>query len=120
LARYANDIEADLLFKNIDIFDWYQGKMSSRRLLVLIERLPEKGAFKTAIRDGEWTLQEQLLTAVFNQIHAMRGDAYGEGFLFRPILSPSMQRQKDDELAAARAAHDDVIAQLRGEKQHRP
>jgi hypothetical protein len=103
------------LFKGIDIFDWYTGKMSSRRLLVLIERLPESGAFKTALRDGDWTLQEILLTAVYNQIHAMRGDGYGEGFTFHPILSPSMERAKQEKRSVVREAHDSVIAQLRGE-----
>lgn len=89
--------------------------MSSRRLWILLQHLPEDSAFKTALRDGDWTLKELLLTAVFNQIHAMRGDGYGEGFVYEPILSPEMQRHKDTKRAGIRAAHDDVLDQLRGE-----
>lgn len=88
--------------------------MSSRRLLVLLQHLPEESAFKTALRDGEWPRQDVLLAALYNELHAMRGDGYGEGFSYRPVLSPSMERAKNEKRSIVREAHDNVIAQLRG------
>ena len=94
--------------------------MSSRRLLILLEHLPEDSAFKIAYREGDWPLQSQLATGTLNEIKAMRSDLYAligkEHFAFKPILSPSAQRAKDAKTARIRAVHDEVIAQLRGGK----
>lgn len=120
LAQYAEEIEASLLFRGIDLFDWYRGEMSSRRLLLLLRYLPDDSPFKIAYRDGDWPLQDHLTTGVWNEIKAMRGDLWAflgkERLPFRPILPPSTERAEAEKLKASRAAHDNLIAQLRGER----
>jgi hypothetical protein len=124
--EFADDIEADLLFKGIDLFDWYQGQMSSRRLLLLIKRLPEDGAFKTAWNerlpeDGaawNWPLLAQLTAGAWNEIKAMRGDLWAflgqETLTYKPVLQPSAVLEQEAETKAMRDMHDETMAQLRG------
>ena len=92
--------------------------MSDRRLLVLIKHLPEDSAFKLAFRGYDWPLEAKLATGAWNEIKAMRGDLWAlignERLPFQPILSPSDQKAQEDKLAQTRAAHDDIMAQLRG------
>ncbi|TDH48488.1 hypothetical protein E2F47_23515 [Mycobacterium eburneum] len=92
--------------------------MSSRRLLVLIRYLPESSAFKTALRDGDWSLQEQLVTGALNELKAMRGDLWAlighERLSFSPVQSPSMARAAQAKRDVLRAIHDDISDQLHG------
>ena len=107
----------------IDIFDWYQGKLSSRRLLILLRYLKNDSPFKEAyLRDFpeqyDWPLEDLLTTGMWNEIKAMRSDLWAflgqEHLPFKPVLPPSAARQKTEQESAARAAHDDLIAQLGG------
>lgn len=86
--------------------------MSSRRLLVLVKNLPEESAFKTSFNGGDWPIVAQLVTGLWNEVKAARSEAFHVPF--RPVLSPSAQREKAAKVAVIRAAHDDVMAQLRG------
>jgi hypothetical protein len=54
---------------NPDTTDPY---LSSRRLLVLLEHLPEDGAFKTATRGGRWSLAQQIAAEGVNEQYRMR------------------------------------------------
>ena len=66
--RYAGEIEADLLKIGTDIADWHQGRMSSRRLLVLLEHgLPDESAFKTALRGGRMSRGQRVLEEQLNE-----------------------------------------------------
>jgi hypothetical protein len=95
--------------------------MSSRRLLLLIERLPEDGSFKTAWRDGDWTIDRQFAKEQLNAIRALRADMRVmlgfDGLDFDPILSPGDTDRQEITQQQSREQHDDVIARLRGEKQ---
>lgn len=86
---------------------------------MLLEHLPERSAFKTACRDGDWPLLEQLVTGVMNETKAERGDLWAflghETLPFKPVLSPSAQQAKAEKQAQMRAAHDHIIGQLRGQ-----
>lgn len=85
---------------------------------MLLRGLPENSSFKTAMRGGDWTLQELLETGTLNEIKAMRGDLWAlighERLAFNPILPPSAARARDEKRALVRAVHDELIAQLRG------
>ncbi|WP_136244764.1 hypothetical protein [Mycobacterium intracellulare] len=112
LAEHAEEIEADLYYRGIDIFDWYQGRISDRRMLALIKHLPEDSAFKTAARD-DWPLEDHLAAATVNSINALRADMF-PGTAYKPILAPSVARHKEAQRAQVRAAHDELITQMRG------
>ena len=116
LREYAEDIEADLLYRGIDIFDWYQGKISSRRMLVLIRKLPVDSAFKTALRD-DWNIDQHLSAAAVNELRAMRADLWmihrQATLPFRPVESPQARQKREQKRAGMRALHDHLIGMMR-------
>ena len=57
LREYGEAIEADLAFRGIDLRDFYAGRMSARRLAVLVANLPPDTA--TVTRDRARTNQQQ-------------------------------------------------------------
>ncbi|MEZ0366812.1 hypothetical protein ACAG26_24365 [Mycobacterium sp. pUA109] len=93
--------------------------MSDRRLLALINALPEDSAYKTARRE-DWGLAEQISTGVLNELKAMRGDLWAlighERLPFKPVLTPGAQRQQRAKRDAIRAVHDDISDRLHGRK----
>jgi len=46
--------------------------LSSRRLLVILEGLPEKSRFKTALRDGRWPSWQRMLAELANEAYRFR------------------------------------------------
>lgn len=86
--------------------------------MILLQHLPEDSAFKVAHSDGDWPLQAQLATGAWNEIKAMRGDLWAflghEKLAFKPILTPSAERDQKARRAQMRAMHDEMIAQMRG------
>lgn len=93
--------------------------MSSRRLLVILKHLPDTSPFKVAYSE-DWPLEHHLTTGVWNEIKAMRGDLWAflghERLAFKPVLPPSAARDVEAKRQQMRAGHDDVIAQIRGDK----
>lgn len=51
LGKYSEDVEADLLWRGIDLRGLWTGELSWRRLKILIDHLPPESATKTAIRE---------------------------------------------------------------------
>lgn len=81
--RWPDIIENDLLqHKNIDIGLWHSlainpltggPYLSSRRLLVLLEHMPEESEFKRiAERGGRWSLAQQIAAEGVNEQYRMR------------------------------------------------
>lgn len=71
MEEHAEALEADLLrHYGVDLLDWHRGRLSSRRLRVLVEHLPADSSFARAVH-GEaagWSLTEHLLAAVVDQL----------------------------------------------------
>lgn len=122
LRAYASEIEADLGLRGIDISGWHRGEMSDRRLLNLLQGLPERSALKTALRDGDWPFDLYIIVAILNELRALRADLRamigGEDMPYDPVLSPRQRADSDDWRRSAKSVHEDVIAQLRGEKRN--
>lgn len=83
--------------------------MSSRELLELIDYLPDRSAYKTARRRGDWSDEEYRQADTINSI-ACQLDNY------TPVLSPMQQHIENavDDYRVKR--HADNLAQLRGGK----
>lgn len=74
--RWPDEIESDLLLRGIDIAHWHQltinpetgcPRLSSRRLMVLLEHLPDTSEFKAAAeRGGRWPDWKQMLSEIAN------------------------------------------------------
>lgn len=73
LYEYPDEVEADLLeIFNVDICDLYTGRMSIRRLSVLIKRLlslPGRSALCSAVNEAaEWGTSEHLLATLVDEL----------------------------------------------------
>jgi hypothetical protein len=118
LRDYPAQIESDLLDKGLEIGDWYQQtrdehgrlKLSSRRLLEVLDNLPERSAFNTALRQGDWPEDTQILAKIHEEIAGRNASERGESS-FTSFVSPkerlaryleaheeSLARQDDDEM----------------------
>ncbi|MET8076252.1 hypothetical protein [Streptomyces sp. NPDC005303] len=54
----------------VDLLDWHRGRLSSRRLRVLVEHLPADSSFARAVHgeQAEWTVTDHLLAAVVDHL----------------------------------------------------
>jgi hypothetical protein len=68
LHQYPRELEADLArYYAVDLTDYYQGRMTMRRLSVLADQLPDGGhvwAAQTGEQPG-WSVEALLLADVF-------------------------------------------------------
>lgn len=111
---FAREIEADLLrFYRVDVRDWFTEKMDSRRLLALLDGLPDESSFKTwAVRGGDWTAEQYVQARLVNEVALSRAD--GKGYTPNLLKSP-MQIAGDraaDQYRAKR--HAENLQQLKG------
>lgn len=81
-------------------------------MLALIKHLPDESAFKTAV---DWPLPGHLSAAMVNSINALRSEMF-PGTPYKPILPPSAEREQNAKRAQVRAAHDDLMNQMRGKR----
>ncbi|WP_244177599.1 hypothetical protein [Streptomyces atriruber] len=69
--EHAEALEADLLrFYGLDLLDWHRGRLSSRRLAVLIRHLPRDGAVarETEGEAADWSVGDYLLAHAVDQL----------------------------------------------------
>ena len=130
-SRWPNEIEADLLAIGVDIAHWHRltidpetgcPRLSSRRLLVLLDKLPDCSEFKkSSERDGRQSRAERvaedtynetaLLRASFHAAHGGREAAY-EPFRYRDPIDEKLRADKQ-----AQEANEDVEAAQRFESE---
>lgn len=98
-------------------------KLTSRRLVVLAEQLPEESRYKTVRRDpdigGDWPTTLYLLAAIVNEQRLARVDQarFRRGDLaFTAVESPSQAADKRDERLLSMAAHDHLVAKMSAPK----
>jgi hypothetical protein len=78
-SQAPTELESDLLPK-ADIYDWHRGtldqfgalKLSSRRLLVLIDKLDDESAYRTALRGGYWSEKQLIQAEIYNELALLR------------------------------------------------
>jgi hypothetical protein len=78
-CQHPAAIECDLADRGFDIFAWHAGRMSSRRLLVLLEYAPEMGPYKTALRGGKWPEWMQMIAEIHKEVALDRASNYVGG-----------------------------------------
>lgn len=83
--------------------------MSSRELLELIEFLPDRSAYKTARRAGDWSAEEYRQADLINSV-ACQLESY------QPVLSPMQQHVENAVDQYRLNRHAENLAQLRGER----
>lgn len=116
LRHFPEEIEADILryYPGQDVAHWWQGvlsyvgdeeaemeaprlRLSSRRLALMIEHLPEDSATWKARRDDRWTEATHLLAYIGDQVHFMRADAQAIGGAESPMKPERLPRPGDEE-----------------------
>ncbi|GAA2436172.1 hypothetical protein [Mycolicibacterium llatzerense] len=118
LKRWPKQIEYDLADKDRSILrDWHRGtrdkrgrlKVTSRELLVLIEYLPDDGAFKMALqgREGDWDEKTQILAGIHEELSMYHASKCGQD-MAKVFLSPkarmeALLQQAEEEQDAADA-----------------
>jgi hypothetical protein len=117
MRNFPREIEADLLFRGVDIHDWHRGKMSSRRLLALIDALPDDSAYWRERRDGDWSEKEYLDGILVNEIRLLRADQAaiaGTEMKVNLVKSPAEREEKKAEEDKFHAARAHILGALKG------
>lgn len=107
-------LEADLLPK-ADIGDWHRGTLSSRRLLALIEHLPETSAYRLALSETGWTDATQIAAEHANEFAKYRASLYvGTDHEYAPMVFLSPRDRQSHHVAAQEqsALEDEARAEL--------
>lgn len=98
--------------------------MSSRRLMVLLEHLPDESAFKTALRGGRQTRAQRVIEETLNEALRLRAsyETVASGgqvqwdaseFAWRDPVDEIEQTQKREQEEAEREhAESDIFADL--------
>lgn len=117
--QHPTEIEADLLDRGHDIMDWHAGRMSSRRLLVLLKEAPETGPYKTAQRGGTWPEFMQILAEIHKELALYRASYYVGGeneYEPKGFVDPTKRQQILRDAAEAEAfieeAQEDIYDQV--------
>lgn len=64
--HYHEEIEYDLLVRNVDVLGFWKGQLSPRRLRILLDHLPRTSALKRALIGGPHHLPEQVLADIYD------------------------------------------------------
>jgi hypothetical protein len=101
--QFPRQIASDLSqFHRRRIAEWHAGSMSSYEMLELLEWMPERGAFKTSIRGGEYSEEELTWRHIANELARLRATmhaVHGGKRYDPPVLdSRAGQREKAEEL----------------------
>lgn len=87
-----------------DVAHWWQGDLSSRRLLLMIEHLPEDSATWKARRGDRWSESTHILAYMADHVVFMRAEAQGEGGMRpKPLPRPTDELEPEGQ---ARSMHD--------------
>ena len=119
MRHFPCEIETDLLLRGIDVFDWHQGRMSSRRLLLLIDALTadEDSMLSRERRDGDWSEKQYIAARQANETMLLRADQAalhaGKRMDVSLLQSPA-QREEEDKLREKRdTARNNILSQLK-------
>jgi hypothetical protein len=104
--QYPRQIASDLSqYHHRRIAEWHRGDMSSYELLELLEFMPDRGAFKKAVRGNEWSEEEAIWAQVANELAILRavqapkvkGERYGSRLWFSPAKLREMAAEAEEQ-----------------------
>lgn len=124
--RWPTEIEVDLLSRGLDIADWHQGirdqhgrmKLSSRRLLVLVEKLAQDGESEVykAISESGWPELMDVLAKVHEDGAMLRASKFPRSELgsYTSFLPPKERLSFLEQHELVEAAREDLLDNLFG------
>lgn len=103
--QFPRQIASDLSqFHQRRITEWHEGTMSSYELLELLEWMPERGAFKTCLRGGEYDEDQLTWRHIASELARLRASfhaAHGGQRYDPPVLLTKAQQIDEVEDAEA-------------------
>ena len=84
---FPREIECDLsLYHHIDIGEWHVGNLSSRKLLALLDGLPDESWYKLSVARFIQEMEDEqqsveitdVRSLIFAQLHGQRIEANGD------------------------------------------
>ena len=109
VRAYADPIEADLQrFYGVSLWDdMAAGRLTLRRLWVLLDHMPPGSALSIAIHGAHarWTLTDDLLAAVLSVLQGANWQRSGKGRAPQPVTRPQskvVEQRKLDRLRQVR------------------
>jgi hypothetical protein len=101
----AAALEVDLLRVGVDLLDLYRGRLSFRRVCVVVEHLPDDAAvWRTAGPDSGWPRTDYLLAALERRVTllwATVAAAFGHTLTEQQVSSPVDALTGHSDLSAA-------------------
>lgn len=92
--------------------------LTGRKVLALLEQLPDESRYKTQCeREGDWPELMYLLAGAANEQKMSRVDQaayHGQGMQVELFESPRQREDREDGRKLSRAAHDHLVAQMSG------
>lgn len=105
--------------RGLDIMDWHRGRMSSRRLLVLLQYpRSDDSPYPRALRDGQWPEWMQMLKELHKELALYRASWYvGRPGEYKPrvFLDPVERVEVATEAVEVAALRAEVEEELFGE-----
>jgi hypothetical protein len=105
LVEHTAEIEADMQrFYGIELTQAYDGRLSWRRLLNLIQQLPDDSALARK-RVGPWSMNSQLLAAAIDELRVANWQRAQMGSKERikppkPIPRPGVEEKPKNKMTA--------------------
>lgn len=103
-CQFPRQIASDLSrFHHRRIAEWHAGDMSSYELLELLEYMPDEGAFKTAVRGGEYAERDIVWRHIASELSKLRATThavYG-GQSYSPRVFMTLAERKEIEAKEA-------------------
>ncbi|XTP37082.1 hypothetical protein ACORG1_13070 [Mycobacterium sp. TJFP1] len=85
------------------IGEWHRGEMSSNELIDLVEHLDDRSAFKTALRGGDWCMDQYVAARTANEIALSRAD--GRDYEPELVYSPAQKNAQNEREKFRRERH---------------
>lgn len=113
--QYPKQIASDLSqFHHRRITEWHDGTMSSYEMLELLEFMPDKGAFKTALRGGEYSEQEITWRHIANELARLRATMHavhgGQRYDPPTLLTRAEQREEAEDAEEMEERREDFFS----------
>lgn len=117
LRTFPTEIEYDInhLWPGHDIAEWWRGEMSSRRLALFLDHLPETSATMMAAHETEWPQANYLLAYIGDQLAYGRAEfVQANGGQLTPQALPRPGDQSVEERREEQRTVHDMLVDMMG------
>lgn len=112
--QFPRQIASDLSrYHHRRIAEWHSGVMSSYEMLELLEFMEPKGAFKTAVRDYEYSEEDQVWRYIATELAKLRATMHavhgGERYVPKVYMTLAEMRENMVEAEQAEERREEIF-----------